>query len=118
VKDEYNTGMLYCDYVCLFHLTQKEWQGLVCSKLQRVGALGALGGNFGSQDHQLCFVDLVINGRTMQALVDSGASHKFLKTEVEKELGLRVSPCRAAVKEVNSKEKETTWCFLLSSHST
>jgi hypothetical protein len=53
-------------------------------------------------------VDLVINGRTMQALVDSGASHNFLKTEVVKELGLRVSPCGAVVKEVNSKEKETT----------
>jgi hypothetical protein len=76
--------------------------------LRRIGALGALGGNLGSQDHQLCFVDLVINGRTMQALVDSGASHNFLKTEVVKELGLRVSPCGAAVKAVNSKARETT----------
>jgi hypothetical protein len=81
--------MSYFGFVCLFHLTQKEWQGLVCSKLRRIRALGVLGGKLGSQDHQLSFVDLVINGRIMQALVDSGASHNFLKIEVAKELGLR-----------------------------
>jgi len=100
-KDEYNAGMLCCDYVSIFHLTQKEWKGLVCNKLRRVGVLGALGGKFGSEDHQLCFMDLVINEITMQTLVDSGASHNFLKTEVVKELGLIV------MKVVNCKENAT-----------
>jgi hypothetical protein len=57
---------------------------------------------------QLCFLGLVINRRTMQALVDSGVLHNFLKAEVAKEMGIRVSPCRATVKAVNSKEKAAT----------
>jgi hypothetical protein len=68
--------------------------------------LDVMGGNFGSEYHHFCFLDLVITGRTVQALVDLGASHKFLKTKVAKEMGLKVSSCGVAVKEVNSKEKE------------
>jgi hypothetical protein len=83
-EDEHNTYMLYYDYVSLFHLTQKEWKGSFCNKLRRIGTLGALGGNLGSQDHQLCFVDIVINKRIVQDMVDLGALHKFMKTEVER----------------------------------
>jgi hypothetical protein len=38
----------------------------------------------------------------------SGASHNFLKTKVAKEPRLRFSPCRDALKVVNSKEKAKT----------
>jgi predicted aspartyl protease len=41
--------------------------------------------------HKLCFVDMIINDRTVQALVDTGASHNFLKAELAKELGLKVT---------------------------
>jgi hypothetical protein len=67
-----------------------------------------LGGNIGSQYHLLCFVDLVIKGRKMKYLVESIASHKFMKKKVVKEMGLRVSLCGAMVKEVNSKAMEIT----------
>jgi hypothetical protein len=50
-------------------------------------------------------VDPIINKRTIQSLVNLGVLHNFLKTEVAKELELRVSPCGVTVKEVNSKEK-------------
>jgi hypothetical protein len=45
-----------------------------------------------------CYVDLIINGRTIQALVDSGASHNFLWKELASELGLRVGPCVLSIK--------------------
>jgi hypothetical protein len=40
--------------------------------------------------------------------VDYGASHNFLKKELESELGLRVGSCGASIKVVNYKAKETT----------
>jgi predicted aspartyl protease len=55
--------------------------------------------------NQQCFVDLVINEIILQSLVDTGASHNFLKTKVAKELGLRFSPCGVVVKVVKSKAK-------------
>jgi predicted aspartyl protease len=53
-------------------------------------------------------MDLVMSRRIVQALVDLGASHNFLKTEVAKELGLRVSSCGVVVKASKSMEKATT----------
>jgi hypothetical protein len=88
-EDEHNVGMFYCDFVCIFHLTQKECQSSVCSNVRKIGALGSLGGNIGSQYHQLLYVHLNINGRIVQDLADSRASHNLLKIEEAKETGLR-----------------------------
>jgi hypothetical protein len=44
----------------------------------------ALVDNQGKNLNQLCYVDLIINGRIIDALVDSGASHNFLKNGVGK----------------------------------
>jgi hypothetical protein len=69
--------------------------------------IGALVRNQGKNINQLCYVDLIINGRTIHALVDFSASHNFLKKELASELRLRVGLCGASVKVVNSKAKET-----------
>jgi hypothetical protein len=65
-------------------------------------------GNHGQCSHQLCFVDLIINGIEIQALVDSGALHNFLQVELASQLELRVGSCGASIKEVNSKATATT----------
>jgi len=64
-------------------------------------------GDQGKHDHQLCFVDLIINGRMVQGLVDYDASHNFLWKELACVLGLRVWMCEASMKEINSKAKAT-----------
>jgi hypothetical protein len=66
--------------------------------------IGSLVGNQGWNIHQLYFVDLIINGRVVHALVDSGVSHNFLRTELASELELRVGLCRASIKALNSKD--------------
>lgn len=49
---------------------------------------------------------LIINGRSMQALVESGALHNFLSKELACEAGLRAYPYSSSVKDVNSSTKE------------
>ena len=44
----------------------------------------------------------------MQMLVDTGASHKFLRMALAAEVGLRAQPCEASVKVVNSKATAAT----------
>jgi hypothetical protein len=65
--------------------------------------IGALDGNQGKNINHLCYVDLIINGRTIQALVDFGASHNFLKKELTSELRLRVGSCNSSIKIIDSK---------------
>ena len=75
---------------------------------QPVQSLGALDGNQEQNWCDLYFVDVIVNGRSVQALVDTGASHYFLPTKLAAEIGLRAQPCEASVKVVNSKAKAAT----------
>lgn len=51
----------------------------------------------------LSFVSAGINGHTVMALVDSGATHNFMKDSVAKRLDLKLEESPNAVKAVNSK---------------
>jgi len=60
-------------------------------------------GNQTRSYNQLSFVDVIINERCIQALVDTGASNNFIKKEVARDVGLRSLTCGASFKTVNSK---------------
>ena len=51
------------------------------------------------------FVDLMVHGKTIQALVDTGATHNFMMTRLAKEAGLTITPSNMEVKAVNSRAK-------------
>lgn len=55
--------------------------------------------------NSLSFVDLMVHGKTIQALVDTGATHNFMTTWLAKEVGLMIFPLNAEVKAVNSRAK-------------
>ena len=67
--------------------------------------LGALDGNQGRIPIQLCYVDIILNGRKVRALLNIGASRNFLKKGMTMELRLRAQPCGASIKALNSKEE-------------
>ena len=71
-------------------------------------SLGAMTGEQNPNRCELCFVEVILNGRLVQALVDTGASHNFVRTGLATEVGLRVQPCEASVKAVNSKATAAT----------
>jgi len=55
--------------------------------------------------NSLGFVDLIVHGKTIQALVDMGATHNFMTTRLAKEVGLMIFPTNVEVKTVNSRAK-------------
>lgn len=55
--------------------------------------------------HSLGFVDLVVHGKTIQALVNTGATHNFMMTRLAKEVGLMIFPSDVEVKLVNSRAR-------------
>ena len=55
--------------------------------------------------NSLGFVDLIVHGKTIQALVDMGATHNFMTTWLAKEVGLMIFPSNIEVKAVNSRAK-------------
>ena len=55
--------------------------------------------------HSLGFLDLEVLDKKVQALVDTGATHNFMSTEVAKVVGLQLLPNDAEVKVVNSRTK-------------
>ena len=55
--------------------------------------------------HSLGFLDLDILGKKVQALMDTGATHNFMTTNVAKEVGLQLLPTEVEVKAVNSRTK-------------
>eukprot|EP00253_Pinus_taeda_P026665 PITA_26665 len=57
--------------------------------------------------NSLGFVDLVVHGKTTQALVDTGATHNFMTTGLARAVGLTILPSNMEVKAVNSKAKVT-----------
>ena len=61
--------------------------------------------NMKSWIHNLGFLDLVVHGKTIQALVDMGAMHNFMTTRLAKEVGLQIFPSDVEVKAVNSRAK-------------
>ena len=55
--------------------------------------------------NSLGFVDLMVHGKTIQALVDTRATHNFMMTRLAKEVGLMIFPSNVEVKAVNSRAK-------------
>ncbi len=53
----------------------------------------------------LGFVDLMVRGKTIPAIVDTGATHNFMMTWLEREVGLTILPSNMEVKAVNSRAK-------------
>jgi len=49
------------------------------------------------------YVNIGINGKDMNAMLDSGATHTFMADRLVKELGLRLSDSHTSMKAVNSK---------------
>lgn len=58
--------------------------------------------------HQLCFVDMIINGRAVQTLVDTGALRNFLWAQLANYLVVKITASKKEVKVVNSMEKKET----------
>ena len=65
--------------------------------------LGAMRGRLDTS--ALSFVEVLVNGRKVRALVDTGASHNFVKLEVADAIGLKKTSCDVKVKAVNSQAK-------------
>ena len=51
--------------------------------------------------NSLGFVDLMVHGKTIQALVDTGATHNFMMTRLAKAIGLMIFPSNMEFKAVN-----------------
>jgi len=49
------------------------------------------------------YVKIRINGKDVNAVLDSGATHTFVADQLVKELGLRLSDNHTSMKAVNSK---------------
>ena len=65
--------------------------------------LGAMRGRLDTS--ALSFVEVLVNGRKVRALVDTGASHNFVKLEVADAIRLKKTSCDVKVKAVNSQAK-------------
>jgi predicted aspartyl protease len=82
-------GSLSCEGCCCsFDETHEAWKGSLGRK--RISALDGQGKSM----HQLCFIDMIINGREVQALVDTGASHNFLQASWLRSLGSKSQQVR------------------------
>ena len=49
------------------------------------------------------YVKIRINGKDVNAVLDSGATHTFVADQLVKELGLQLSDSHTSMKAVNSK---------------
>jgi hypothetical protein len=56
--------------------------------------------------HQLCFVEMIINGSVVQARFEVGTLHIFVQTKLAKDLGLKITLSKIEVEAVNSKENK------------
>ena len=59
----------------------------------------SLGGDFSKDDSRL-FVDCLVNGSVVTALVDSGAAQEFISLDTAKELNLALVPLNVSVKSI------------------
>jgi len=55
--------------------------------------------------HSLGFLDLEVYGKSIQDLVDTGATHNLMMTRLEREVGMNIFPTNVEVKAVKSKVK-------------
>lgn len=55
--------------------------------------------------NSLGFMDLMVHGKTIQVVVDWGATHNFMMTRLAKEVGLMIFPLDVEVKVVNFRAK-------------
>ncbi|KAK5785550.1 hypothetical protein PVK06_040146 [Gossypium arboreum] len=62
-----------------------------------------LGGVEEKSSNGLIFVDIIVAGRRLNALVDTGASDLFMSKEMAKELGLKIEEDSGRIKTVNSE---------------
>jgi hypothetical protein len=56
--------------------------------------------------HQLCFVEMIINGSVVQAHFEAGTLHIFVRTKLAKDLGLKITLSEIEVEAMNSKENK------------
>jgi len=49
------------------------------------------------------YVKIMINGKDVNVILDSGATHTFVADQLVKELGLQLSDSHTSMKAVNSK---------------
>ena len=68
--------------------------------LQLLNALSAGGNSKG-----LSYVQVEMNGNGAEAMLDTGATHKFVDESMVQQLGLKVSKCPSKIKAVNSEAK-------------
>ncbi|GMQ12089.1 hypothetical protein CsSME_00054546 [Camellia sinensis var. sinensis] len=73
--------------------------------LQLLNALKANPVPANNKDRSLMYVNANINGKATQVMVDTGASHNFIKDEEAKRLGLKVDKGQGWLKTVNAEAK-------------
>jgi len=61
----------------------------------------------GAWANSLGFLDVIVHGKAVQALVDTGATHNFMTPQLARTVGLTILPSNMEVKAVNSKAKVT-----------
>ncbi|CAL5345953.1 unnamed protein product [Camellia sinensis] len=87
-------------------LEREERDEQACmGSLQLLGAIEAKPTASTHGDKGLMYVEGKINGKAAQVMVDTGASHNFIKAEEAKRLGLRLDRGQALMKTVNAKAK-------------
>jgi hypothetical protein len=75
------------------------------AKEELVRRLGALAGNQRQTLESTLLCGPHLKWKIGEVMVDTNASHNFLRKELARELGLRMRPFDASIKVVNSKEK-------------
>lgn len=70
--------------------------------LQLLGALRSIKANSSTS---LLYVDLTLNGRAIQGMVDTGAMYSFINEWIGTQLGLRASEHASRVKAINSQAR-------------
>lgn len=70
--------------------------------LQLLGALRSLKGK---SSHSLLYVDLTLNGRAMQGIVDTRATHNFINEGIATRLGFKAGEHSSLVKVINSQAR-------------
>ncbi|GMP83401.1 hypothetical protein CsSME_00037327 [Camellia sinensis var. sinensis] len=84
--------------------TGKEGKDKIRS-LQLLGAIELKPSTLSQGDKCLMYVDAKINGKANQVMVDTDASHNFIKAEKAKRLGLKLDKGQGLMKTVNTKAK-------------
>lgn len=73
------------------------------SRINPLQLLGTRRAVKGSPSHSLLYVPLTLNGREVQAMVDTGATHNFIREATIARFGLSVGAHTSRVKAINSQ---------------